>query len=93
MEANLIPDNNNTSVSQETTAQAEVVMIHVRFNYDGKVSEISARPSGVPAQEWYDFLRQHTSCFEALSGGRGLFRLPQAEVATLQAACLEGRSP
>lgn len=81
-------------ISQETTAQVtpESVMIHVRFSYDGRVSEIGARPSGVPAQEWYDFLRRHTSCFEALSGGRGLFRLSPDEVKALQAACLEGRS-
>ncbi|MFN3920333.1 MAG: hypothetical protein ACK4JF_08640 [Methylohalobius sp.] len=85
-------ETHQADLPQQIQASPEV-MIHVRFNYDGKVSEIGARPAGVPAQEWYDFLRRHVSCFEALSGGRGLFRLTQAEVAALQAACLEGRSP
>lgn len=56
---------------------AEDTMIHVRFAPDGTVTEIGARPAGLTAQQWFNRLTERASShFAALSGGRGLFRLP-----------------
>ncbi len=63
-------------------------MIHLRFFPDGTVAEIGERPPGVKPQAWFKYLSQHTrNSYQALSGGRGLFRLPRAEVDALRAAC------
>lgn len=63
-------------------------MIHLRFFPDGTVAEIGERPSGVKPHDWFKYLSQHTqNCYQALSGGRGLFRLPRIEVEALKAAC------
>jgi hypothetical protein len=68
-------------------ARSESV-IHVRFFPDGTIAEIGERPSAVEAQKWFKYLVKHTqNSFQALSGGRGLFRLPRAEVDALKAAC------
>ncbi|MEW5791759.1 MAG: hypothetical protein ACOY4L_04800 [Pseudomonadota bacterium] len=59
----------------------EDVMIHVRFAADGTVMEIGERPSGATAQEWFNHLSRNTqNSYQALSGGRGLFRLDRATV-------------
>ncbi|HYE37574.1 hypothetical protein [Methylocaldum sp.] len=69
-------------------AQRTECMIHLRFNPDGTVSEIGERPQGVKAHDWFKYLSQHTqNSYQALSGGRGLFRLPRTEVDALKAAC------
>lgn len=63
----------------------ELVMIHVRFAPNGTVMEIGERPSGASAQDWFNLLSRNTqNVYQALSGGRGLFRLPRAQVSTLQ---------
>lgn len=65
-------------------------MIHLRFNPNGTISEIGERPSGVDAQTWFNYLSRHThNCYQALSGGRGPFRLPRLEVETLKSACTQ----
>ena len=70
-----------------TTAPVETI-IHLRFNLDGTVGEIGERPPGVQAQTWFKFLTQNTQeSFQALSGGRGLFRLPKPQIEALKAAC------
>lgn len=77
------------TATAETVAAPERVecMIHLRFNGDGTVAEIGERPKGAPAQAWFKFLCERTqSKYQALSGGRGLFRLPRPEVEALQAA-------
>lgn len=61
--------------------QKDQVMIHVRFAPNGTVTEIGERPLAASAQEWFN----HLSCttrdsYESLSGGRGLFRLPQEQL-------------
>ncbi len=62
-------------------------LIHVRFAPNGTVMEIGERPSGVDAQTWFNYLSQNTANrYQALSGGRGLFRLPRPEVDVLKAA-------
>lgn len=63
------------------------VMIHVRFAPNGTVTEIGERPSALSAQEWFNLLtRSTTDCYETLSGGRALFRLPRAQVNQLKSA-------
>jgi hypothetical protein len=70
------------------SGQGVECVIHLRFFPDGTVAEIGERPPGVKAQDWFKYLTQHTSNrYQALSGGRGLFRLPRPEVAALKAAC------
>ncbi|CAI8962941.1 hypothetical protein [Methylocaldum szegediense] len=66
-------------------------MIHVRFFPNGTVAEISERPPEVEPHDWYKFLCKNTqNRFQALSGGRGLFRIPRADIETLKAACVAG---
>jgi hypothetical protein len=68
-------------------------MIHLRFNPNGTVSEIGEKPAGVNAHDWFKYLSHHThNSYQALSGGRGLFRLPRLEVEALKAACLAERA-
>lgn len=56
---------------------ADDTMIHVRFAPDGTVTEIGQRPAGLTAQQWFNCLTEKAGAhFAALSGGRGLFRLP-----------------
>ncbi len=62
------------------------IMIHVRFAPNGTVSEISARPGAITDQEWFNYLSRNTAdCYESLSGGRGLFRVPSEQLAALKA--------
>lgn len=52
-------------------------MIHVVFANDGHVTKISGCPAGVTHQEWFNSLSRKTAnSYEALSGGRGVFRIP-----------------
>lgn len=59
----------------------EPVIIHARFAANGSIAEISERPQGLNPQEWFDFLSYRSaSTYQALAGGRGVFRLTRAEV-------------
>lgn len=61
------------------------VMIHVRFAPDGTVTEIGERPSTLTAQDWFNRLSDAAGDgYLALSGGRGLFRLPRERVDALK---------
>ena len=61
------------------------VMIHVRFAPDGTVKEIGERPAGLGAQDWFNRLStEGASVYQALSGGRGLFRLTPVQLQSLQ---------
>ena len=61
------------------------VMIHVRFAPDGTVLEIGERPTGLGAQDWFNRLStEAANVYQALSGGRGLFRLSPAQLQSLQ---------
>ena len=63
----------------------ENVMIHVRFASDGTVMEIGERPSAMTAQAWFNLLsRSTTDTYEALSGGRALFRIPKPQLEQLK---------
>jgi hypothetical protein len=62
-------------------------LIHVRFNPNGTICEIGECPSGVSLQNWFKYLSQNTlNCYQALAGGRGLFKLPRTQVDSLKAA-------
>jgi hypothetical protein len=61
------------------------VMIHVRFSPDGTVREIGERPAGLGAQDWFHRLSgEAANAYQALSGGRGLFKLTPAQLAMLK---------
>lgn len=65
----------------------KAIIIHVRFAPDGTVTEIGERPAGLSAQQWCDGLSEKAgSVFEALSGGRGVFRLSPEEISALKSA-------
>jgi hypothetical protein len=68
-------------------------LIHVRFNPNGTVMEIGERPQGVEARAWFKYLSQNTlNRYQALAGGRGLFRLPRPDVDALKAVCATEQS-
>ena len=61
------------------------VVIHVRFAPDGSVTEIGERPEGVTAQLWFNRLSDDAQFnYQALSGGRGVFRLERGVVDALK---------
>jgi hypothetical protein len=61
------------------------VMIHVRFSPDGTVTEIGERPATLAPQVWFNTLSAGAgNSYQALSGGRGVFRLTRGEVTALQ---------
>lgn len=63
----------------------EVLMIHVSFAPDGTVRGIGEKPAGTSPQAWFDQLTRHSAGgYQALSGGRGVFRLPRTALAELQ---------
>lgn len=65
-------------------------LIHLRFNQDGTVAEIGERPQGASAQAWFKYLSHNTlNRYQALAGGRGMFRIPRPEVDALKAAYLK----
>ncbi len=62
-------------------------LIHVRFSPDGCVTEIGARPQSVDAQVWFNHLtRTAGNAYQALSGGRGVFRIAPHELNGIKAA-------
>ncbi len=66
------------------------MIIHVRFAPDGTVTEIGERPVALSAQQWYTQLAvKYGSAFEALAGGRGVFRVSTDDVAALKASALQ----
>lgn len=62
------------------------VVIHARFAANGTIAEISERPAGLNPQEWFDFLSYRRALdYQALAGGRGVFRLDRADLDALKA--------
>lgn len=56
-------------------------IIHVRFSPDGTVVEIGERPAALTPQDWFNYLALNAGDhYQALSGGRGVFRLSSDEV-------------
>jgi hypothetical protein len=65
------------------------VMIHARFAPNGTVVEIGERPAALSPQDWFNFLSDNAGAkYQALAGGRGLFRLTRAETDTLKASAV-----
>ncbi len=78
----------SASVSGAAEGKQDECLIHDRFKPDGTEAKIGERPQAVKAQAWFKYLSQHTlNRYQALAGGRGLFRLPRPDVDTLKAAC------
>jgi hypothetical protein len=62
-------------------------LIHVRFNPDGTVADIGERPEDATATAWFKYVSRNTrDRYQALAGGRGMFRVPRPEVDTLKAS-------
>ena len=65
---------------------SDIVMLHVRFAPDGGVVEISERPAPNSAQAWFDWISLNVpDAYQALSGGRGVFRVPRDRLEELRA--------
>jgi hypothetical protein len=65
---------------------SDIVMLHVRFAPNGGVVEISERPAPNSAQEWFDWISLNASdAYQALSGGRGVFRISPDKLEELRA--------
>lgn len=59
-------------------------LVHVRFAPNGTVTEIGERPPELTAQAWFDRLSLLAgTAYQALSNGRGVFRLTAEEIAAL----------
>lgn len=67
-------------------AESAKVVIHARFAPNGTVVEIGERPAGLDPQDWFNILSDKAAfSYQALAGGRGVFRLTRAKVAALHA--------
>lgn len=65
---------------------SQKVLIHARFNPSGSVVEISERPASLSPQEWFDYLAGRAgTAYQALAGGRGIYRLDAAQLAEFKA--------
>ncbi len=63
------------------------VIIHVRFAPNGEVTDIGERPEALAPQTWFNRLSLLAGGhYQALAGGRGVFRLTRDEVACFQQA-------
>ncbi|KAB2944004.1 MAG: hypothetical protein K8F92_06560 [Hyphomicrobium sp.] len=68
-----------------------IVMVHVRFSPDGSVTEIGERPSGASPQQWFNRLSDAGDThYQALSGGRGVFRMTRGIIDALKEGAANG---
>lgn len=68
----------------------DIAIIHVRFASDGSVAEISERPAPLSAQQWFDQLSYAAPTdYQALAGGRGIFRLGKSQLESIRSKALE----
>ena len=68
---------------------SEQVLIHVRFSPDGTVVEIGDRPWSLTGQSWFNLLNEQADAtYQALAGGRAVFRLPRETIDTLKLAAV-----
>ena len=67
--------------------ESQNIVIHVRFAPDGTVTEIGERPEGSSPQDWFNLLSHRAaSHYQALAGGRGVFRLTREAADALKAS-------
>ncbi|HUB64864.1 MAG TPA: hypothetical protein VL996_10565 [Methylocella sp.] len=72
--------------TSDATVLDAKVMIHIRFAPNGSVVEIGERPATLSPQDWFDFLSDNVGLkYQALAGGRGVFRLMRTETDDLKA--------
>jgi hypothetical protein len=63
----------------------EKMIIHAHFDPSGHVIGIGECPEWAEPQQWFDILSYSTvNCYQALSNGRGVFRIAPAELAALK---------
>ena len=68
--------------------ESSQIMVHVRFNPNGTVMEISECPAAATSQQWFDYLSRNTlDQYASLSGGRGFFKVAPEDLAALKASC------
>jgi hypothetical protein len=61
------------------------IIIHAHFNPSGRVVDIGECPEWADAQQWFNILSYSTvNCYQALSNGRGTFRVDPLELAALK---------
>ncbi len=66
--------------------ESQNILIHVRFAPNAAVVEIGERPPALSPQDWFNHLSDKAgTAYQALSGGRGVFRLTRAQVDGLKA--------
>lgn len=62
-------------------------IIHARYSPDGTVLEVGERPNDVPPQQWFNLLCEKAAdSYQALAGGRVVFRLTLDQLADIKAA-------
>ncbi|GGF51883.1 hypothetical protein GCM10007301_09150 [Azorhizobium oxalatiphilum] len=68
------------------------VILHMKFINNGSVVEAGETPASLTAQQWFNFLSLAVpTAYQALAGGRGVFRLTKVELSVLKAeAVAEG---
>lgn len=60
-------------------------IIHARFAPNGSVIDIGECPAWASPQEWFNFLSYNTvNCYQALSNGRGVFRIAKDQLDALK---------
>jgi hypothetical protein len=65
------------------------VLIHARFAPNGTVVEIGERPAALTPQDWFNYLSDNAGAnYQALAGGRGLFRLTRTETDALKTSAV-----
>lgn len=66
--------------------ETQNALIHARFAPNGTVVEISERPPALSPQDWFNFLSEKVggTSYQALSGGRGIFRLTKDQIDALK---------
>lgn len=70
----------------EVAQTAENVLIHVRFQPNAEVWTIDSCPEGVSPKAWYErLLAGAATYYQALSNGRGFFRIPASTYASITA--------
>ena len=63
------------------------IVLHARFAPNGSVVEIGERPASLAPQDWFNFLSDKAGdVYQALAGGRGVFRLTRSELDALREA-------
>lgn len=67
----------------------DIAIIHVRFASDGSVAEISERPAPLTPQQWFNELSDAApTLYQALAGGRGIFRLGKSQLESIRSKAL-----